>query len=391
MPSCSSGSPCQADLDATRRQRDEAEAQGRRLAGELRDAIYSLGQLCAQQQGQGVSWAVRGLTNAAVQTQYCELWEANLGYACASCCRGSGDASAGGKGGEAERGLDATSILCSSRSDASTASDGSGGGSEDGAAASGAAARVEPPSGPVRVLSLWSLQQQIKEIYRSKALHDLAVARGHKPFLPLPDFVALHLAVQSGAGGRAVQRRAAQLQASVEAHAAVYEVAMFGLSTGMLEEAGGALAPGAAARGSALAAPPARPAGGAPGSPLKPGTTAAAAAVPLLLYSGASAAPALPTGGPLPTLRRFCAAGWHAAYHASAARPQLPQPFNPAAADQLHPMTSEVHNLALSVPGVEQLMCWVLGGGAAACMPQLDLGLRLAENQARGVGAFHMA
>ncbi|KAL4437050.1 hypothetical protein ABPG75_004189 [Micractinium tetrahymenae] len=330
----------QADLAATRGQRDAAEAQGRRLAQ--------------------------------------ELWEANVGCACASCARSSG-CGAVSEGCMGERGADAASVLCGSSSNASASSDGS----EDGAAAGAAAAPAEQPCSPVRVLSLWALQQHIKEIYRAKALHDLAVARGQKPFLPLPDFVAQHLALQSGPEGRAVQQRARQLQASVEAHAGVYEVAMFGLSTGMLEEAAGALAP-AATRGTAFAVSAAAPAGSLPASPanlLKPTTTAAAAVVPAVLYGDGGAAAALPAGGAVPALRRFCAADWHAACQVSAARRPLPQPFNPAASDQIHPMASEVHNLALGTPGVEQLMCWVLGGGVAASLPQLDLGLRLAENQ----------
>ncbi|KAL4424429.1 hypothetical protein ABPG77_006367 [Micractinium sp. CCAP 211/92] len=374
----------QADLDATRRQRDTAEDQGRRLAAELRDAIYSLAQQCARQQGQGVSWAVRGLTSAAAQTQYCELWEANVGCACASCC--GGDASTGGTSDRAGGGLGATSVLCSSSSsssrDACVSGNGSGGDSKDGVAAGRTAAPAGPASSPAQVLSLGALQQQIADLYRAKALHDLAVARGDKPFLPLPEFVARHLAVRSGAEGRAVQRRSAQLRASVEAHAGVYEVAMFGLSTGMLEEAGGGLAPSTAAREAALKVASAGPAAGISDSPLKPGTTATAAVVPAVLYARSSRAAPSPAGNALPALRRFCAADWHAAYHASAARSPLPQPFNPAAADQIHPMVSEVHDLALSVPGVEQLMCWVLGGGAAACLPHMDLGLRLAENQA---------
>ena len=71
--------------------------------------------------------------------------------------------------------------------------------------------------------------------------------------------------------------------------------------------------------------------------------------------------------------------------HASAPAPapQLPLSACP------HP-PSQVHNLALSVPGVEQLMVWVLSGGLGACLPTLDLGLQLAENQA-GVGWSRVA
>jgi hypothetical protein len=84
-----------------------------------------------------------------------------------------------------------------------------------------------------------ALQQQIREIYRSKAQHDIAVARGQRPFLPLADFVASYLAQQHGSDGCAVEQRAQQLQASVESHADVLEVAMFGLAAGMLEEGEG--------------------------------------------------------------------------------------------------------------------------------------------------------
>ena len=73
----------QADLAATREQREALDAQSRRLARELRDAIYTISQQNAAQQGQAVSWAVRGLRSAAVQTQYCELWQANLAAAAA--------------------------------------------------------------------------------------------------------------------------------------------------------------------------------------------------------------------------------------------------------------------------------------------------------------------
>lgn len=294
-----------------------------------------------------MSWAVRGLTSTAVQTQYCELWAANVGCSCASCCRGGGDRNAGGKSERAGGGLDATSVLCSSSScsDASVSANGGGGAGEDILAASRVAAPGGPATSPVRVLSLGALQQQIADLYRAKALHDLAVARGDKPCLPLPEFVERHLAVQSGAEGRAVQRRSAQLRASIEAHAGVYEVAMFGLSTGMLEEAGGGLAPSTATpREAALKGASAGHAAGASDGPLKPGTTMAAAMVPAVLYARSSRAAPSPAGNALPALRRFCAADWHAAYQASAARSPLPQPFDPAAADQIHPMASQVRS-----------------------------------------------
>jgi hypothetical protein len=80
--------PTQADLAVTREQREALDAQSRRLARELRDAIYTISQQNAAQQGQAVSWAVRGLRSAAVQTQHCELWQANLGGSC-SCKAGT--------------------------------------------------------------------------------------------------------------------------------------------------------------------------------------------------------------------------------------------------------------------------------------------------------------
>lgn len=338
-----------------------------------------MGQMQAQQQGQAVSWAVRGLTSTAVQTQYCELWEANIGSS-------TGD-----------------SVLCtlpSSSSSGTSSSSGlqstsSRGGSEDGAVA-GEVGTTAAPAAAARVLALSALQQQIKEIYRAKAQSDLAAARGQRPFVPLPDFVASYLAQQSGSDGRAVQQRAQQLQASVEAHAEVFEVGMFGLSAGMLEEAAGLSAGGPAGTAvTAAAAQSGASCASASASPLAPPLTATSAAVPLVLYSRARARSGSRGIGPgaaecrlqqeavLPALRRFSGASWHAAYQQSAARPPLPQPFHPAAFDQIHSMASEVHNLALSVPGVEQLMCWVLDGGLASCLSQLELGLRLAENQVR--------
>jgi hypothetical protein len=362
---------------ATREQRDELAAQRRRLARELRDAIYSLAQLHAQQQGPTLSWAVRGLQSAATQTQYCRLWEANLG---GGICgleehRGSG-------------GSDASSVLCTARSSTSSCSVGSG--SEDGVALAESAALAAAAAQSARVLPLLALQQEIRELYRAKALHDVAVARGQRAFLSLPDFLAAHLALQCGREGAAVVQRAAQLQASVEAHAGVHEVAMFGLSAGMLEEAtpGGSSGTSADGCGACGGSGSSRP-GPASASPLMPATTAAAAAAPLVLYHRRRAANSS-TGagggasGAVPALRRFCVSDWHAAFARSAARPPLPQPFGPAGADCIHGMASEVHNLALSVPGLEQLMVWVLGGGLGAVLPRLDLGLRLAENQVGG-------
>ena len=371
-PARSHAPTLQADLAATRQQRDELDAQSQRLAGELRDAIYSLSQMVAAQQGQAVSWAVRGLTSTGVQTQHCELWEAAMRFGAGSSdsrgpsCRPGCTAMVGSASGDG-------SVLCApERSSASAAS-----GSDDGEQAAPEAA---PTAGPaLRVLPLPALQQQIRALFRAKALHDIAVARGQRPFMPLPDFVAAHLMLQSGVDGPAVQQRAAQLQASVEAHAAAdREVTLFGLAAGMLEE----LEMSEQARGTAGGSSGTlvvRPVGDA--AP----TSAAAGAVPLVLYhsrrrTGTPAAQqAVDT---LPTLRRFCAASWHSAYLRSAARPARARPFDPAAPAQLlHPMAAEVHNLAVTVPGVEQLMCWMLQGGLGACMGGLDLGLRLAESQ----------
>ena len=371
-----SACPCpQADLAATRQQRDELDAQSRRLAAELRDAIYSLSQMVAAQQGQAVSWAVRGLTSTGVQTQHCELWEAALwcgssssNISTSSCSPGcsalGGSASADG------------SVLCApEQSGASAVST-----SED--AEEAADDPVASISGAARVLPLPALQQQIRALYRAKALHDIAVARGQRAFMALPEFVAAHLALQSGVDGPAVQQRAAQLQASVEAHAAAdREVALFGLAAGMLEETSEAGDAGGSA-GRNPCALVVQPAGiAAPSS-------AAAAAVPLVLYQSrrqAGTHTAQQAADALPTLRRFCASSWHSAYLRSAARPVLAGTFDSAGPAQLlHPMAAEVHNLAVSVPGVEQLMCWVLQGGLGACLGGLDLGLRLAESQVGG-------
>lgn len=364
----------QADLASTRQQRDELDAQSRRLAGELRDAIYSLSQMVAAQQGQVVSWAVRGLTSTAVQTQHCELWEAAVRFGgssggsvgSATACSPGNAALAGGASGDG-------SVLCAPEQSAASA-------------ASGADDGEEPPAEPAagaapRVLQLAALQQQIRALYRAKALHDIAVARGQRPFMPLPDFVAAHLTLQSGVDGPAVQQRAAQLQASVEAHAAAdRDVTLFGLAAGMLEEveAGGDAGSSAGASTSSCAVV-VQPGGSAASA------SAAAAAVPLVLYHSrrcVSTSAAQQAADTLPTLRRFCAASWHAAYLRSAARSALARPFDPAGPAQLlHPMAAEVHNLAVAVPGVEQLMCWVLQGGLGACLGALDLGLRLAESQ----------
>ena len=377
MPSHSLPSSTQSDLAATRQQRDELEASGRRLARELRDAIYTLSQLHATQQGPAASWRVRGLQSAGTQTQYCQLWAASL---CGAPPGATAEVEASGDG----------SVLCAAHSSASSGSD--DGGSSSSSRSPPAPAGPAPPPAPVRVLALPALQQAIRELYRAKAVADIAVARGQRPFQPLPDFLAAYLAQQCGSEGATVAVRARQLQASVEAHAgADGEVALFGLAAGMLEEA--ELGEGSAGGGGGAAGSPqpraVAPAasGGAAGSPAP---TAAAASVPLVLYQSrrrAGSTAAQRAADALPTLRRFGASAWHAAAAAAAARPPLAgpgRPFNPAGPDQLlHPMAAEVHNLALGVPGVEQLATWVLGGGLGPLLPRLDLGLRLSENQAR--------
>ena len=315
-----------------------------------------------------MSWAVRGLRSAAVQTQHCELWQANLGGSC-SCKAGTCSAAEGSS---------KDSLPCSAQSSRSRCSSAAASEGRRPAPAAGAAAEEEPAG---RVMPLPALQQQIREIYRSKAQHDIAVARGQRPFLPLADFVASYLAQQHGSDGYAVEQRAQQLQASVEAHACVFEVAMFGLAAGMLEEGEGAVPSYACLLVDKEAAMSPQQVTAASCAASQP-----AAAVPLVLYHsrrrGGSTAEQQQRAGAPPALRRFCAASWHAAYQRSAGRCPLPQPFNPAGADQLLPgMASEVHNQALGVPGIEQLMCWVLGGGLGGCLPQLDLGLRLAETQ----------
>ena len=264
---------------------------------------------------------MRGLQSSGTQTQHCRLWEANLGG-------------------------DASSVMCSSTrsSERSTSSDT---GSEDGSVLpEGAAAGAEAaaPALPSRVLPLAALQREIRELYRAKAVHDLSVARGQRPFVPLPDFLALHLALQCGAEGGAVAQRAQQLQASVEAHAGVHEVAMFGLAAGMLEESAPHGSGCAGSVGTCIACVGSNGSsficGASPScTALVPATTAAGAAVPQVLYHrrrpGSSS-------DVLPSLRRFCAGAWHAAYARSAARPPLPQPFSPAGADYIHAMASEV-------------------------------------------------
>lgn len=313
--------------------------QSARLGGELRDAIYSLSQLhAASHCSQAASWAVRGLQSGGTQTEYCRLWVASL---CGA--PGGGDSESGGASGEG-------SVLCTVTSSASSEESGAAGG--------------EPAGEPVhRVLSLPVLRQQLRELYRAKAPHDIAVARGQRPFMPLAAFLASH---QHGSEGPAVRQRAAQLQASVEAHAAAdEEVALFGVSVGWLGERAA----------SDAASPP--PAAGVPGAPCMD----AAAAVPLVLYhsrrrQGGAAAEQAQV---LPPLRRFCAAAWHAAYLQSAGRPPVPG-FSAAA---LLPATlADVHSVAVGMPGVEQLLAWALGGGVGAALPRLDLGLRLSELQA---------
>lgn len=316
---------------------------------------------------------MRGLQSAGTQTQYCQLWAANLCTPVGSC--GSGGCETGEGSGEG-------SVLCAAQSSSSS-------GSEDGSAAGcagpslPASGAVAPPAAAVGVLPLPVLQQQIRELYRAKASADIAVARRQRPFQPLADFMAAYLAQQHGVQGLAVQQRARQLQASVEAHAAAdREVALFGLAAGMLEEAPGADSPGAA---TLVVAPDA--AGGATAESTCP-SSAAAAVVPLVLYASrrhAGTAAAQHMQDARPALRRFSASAWHATAAASADRPALAGPeraFNPAGPDQLlPPMVAGVHNLALGVPGVEQLATWVLGGGLGAVLPRMDLGLRLSENQ----------
>lgn len=342
----------------------------------------------AQRQGAATSWAVRGLQSQGAQTQYCELWVANLcgkaggGGAAGPCCPdGCADGLDGAASGDG-------SVLCAPQSSAGTAA------SEDGspravseAEAVELAAAVDTPAAPARVLPLPALRQQIRDLYQAKALHDIAVARGQRPFLPLADFLACHLALQAGVGGPTVQQRAAQLQTSVAAHAAAgdREVALFGLAAGMLEEAPcgacGCSATGDDSSGGLLVLQPRPGLGGAAAS------TTAADAVPTVLYhsrrrTGSRAQHELEDA--LPVLRRYSASAWHAAYLRSAARRPLPQPFDPAGCQQLLPaMAAEIHNLAVGVPGVEQLITWALGSEAcpSASLPQLDLGLRLAENQ----------
>ena len=384
-PRCSSP-VVQADLDATREQRGQLEGQCQQLAQDLRDAIYSLGQVHAQHQGQAVSWAVRGLKSAGVQTQYCELWESNLGGTAGTCHNSAG--AINGTACVAGSGSGNGSVLWAAAQESSSGSSrgGSGEASENGGeadASSGVEVQGQEEAAAARVLPLPALRQAIQDIYRAKAIADIAVARGQSPFLPLADFLAAYLAQQHGAEGAAVQQRAQQLQASVEAHAGVWEVGLFGLAAGMLEEAENwdAAPPGSAP--AILVRPP----GSSSPSAAAPPPSAAADAVPLVLYHSRrrrGTPSQLQHGEALWSLRRFCGASWLAAFRRSAA-------LCPAGPDQLlHGMAAELHNLALSVPGMEQLAAWVLGGGVGACLPQLDLGLRLAENQVRAWGLWSL-
>lgn len=361
-----------------RGQRDAAEARISQLASDLRDAIYSLSQLHAAQQDPAAAWALRGLASAATQTQHCELWEANL--VAADYIHARLDGKDGSEGG---------SVLWAdhSASEAGSRRRSSGGDThaEPGLGEIGGGAGTAGSACKDKLLPLPALQQLVRDVYRGKAQQDIAVARGQRPFQPLREYVAAYLAQQYGAEGPAVQQRTRQLQASVAAHAGVREVGLFGLAAGLLWEA----APGDAHPANSPHAVVLGSAAAGQSSYSRHAHSAAATAVPLVLYHSrrVQGAPAKMCHSPArAALRCFCAAAWHAAYLASAARPPLRQPlsFGAGPGSLLHGVAAEVSELALSVPGVEQLAAWVLRGGLGACLPQLDLGLRLAENQAGG-------
>ena len=341
-------SPCglaslQGQLAALRDERRELDRRCRDLSGQLRDAIYTISQMNAQQQGQALSWALRGLHSTGVQTQYCELWVRNLGSS------GDGADSIGVVAAQGEQ--HGASLVPHQQPEEVAAASGAKGGSS---------------SSEARPLPLPDLQRLIAAIYRSKAVCDIAVARGQRAFQTLPEFTDSYVGQQHGADTQAGQRRREQLQLGVEAWAgSVAEVALFGLSTGMLAEG---------ADGQLLSTRGGRAAGGG----------GSGAAVPLVMYHGKQPQPAgAAQADALAGLHRFCHSQWHAAYLASHVR-QLPAPFSPA--DALHGICAEVAALVAGVPGAEVLLRWVATGGVGSSWSQLDLGLPLGENQVGGWG-----
>lgn len=278
-----------------------------------------------------------------------------------------------------------------------------------------AAAALPPP-----LLSRQDAQALVRQLYKAKAAQDIAVARGQRPFTPLPEFVGSYFQLQYGLGMAAAEQRLAQLGASVRAHAAAgcQELALFGLAAGLLTEDELAAAVAAAAVGAqqqqqgtacgeaaeaeadgALLVMPALPPvlvrqdtaqseqrSCSPPSPsyaCGPSRQTTAKA-PLVLYHSRRQPAAQRRGATLGCLDAFRHSRWHAAYLRSATR-RLGPPPNPL--QLLHSVCGEVAELLQSVPGVGELLEWVQGGGVAAAVQGADLGMPLAESQASGARA----
>lgn len=320
---------CQAQLAAAQGERGELERRCGDLSKQLRDAIYTISQLQAASRGQAASWALRGLRSSAAQTQYCELWVRTV-----ADDPGCPDAAAAAAAEQPAQGVDCVPT----------------------------AAAAAPAASSPRPLALPELRRLIADVYQAKAVADIAAARGMRPFQPLDKFLDTYLAQQHGPGSAAAAARHEALHLGVEAYAGnVGEVALFGLSAGLLAEAGGGCL--ASTRGRPCAA------------------SSAGAAVPLVLYHSRREAPPDAHTAALPALRRFCHGRWHAAHLAS--RGRAAAAFRPAAA--LHAICGEVAALVAAAPGAESLLRWAAGGGAGAVLGEagLELGLPLAEDQAR--------
>eukprot|EP00887_Chlorella_sp_A99_P005256 scaffold1.g5256.t1 len=317
----------QAQLAEVQEERWALEARCKGLGKELRDAIYTISQMHAEQQGPQLTWQLRGLRSRGAQTQYCELWERTLGDP------GETEEEAGG-GAVSETGPRGLGVEAAA-----------------GGASSGGEGRVAPPLAAVKRL--------IAEVMRAKAVADIAAARSQQPFAALDEFLEAFITQQHGLETAAAVQRRELLQAGVEAWARTdVEVALFGLSAELLAEGpGGRLV---STRG-------------------RTSRDAAADRVPLVLYAGAWQRPEMARAEALTSLRGFCHARWHAAYLASRARPAL---MACSFADGLHSICGEVQALVASVPGAELLLRWVATRGVGRCVADLDLGLPLAENQA---------
>ena len=437
----------QAERDAFKGQRDLHAGLSQQLSLKLREAAYALAQLQAGAEGPVLSLARRSLLDAAAQTQHCELWLRN---ACAGEAAGSSSSSSDAAAGTAEAAVSAEPSGGAGQAEVAAG--------EEGTAAQPALPRLSladtlaliqqvgtalhyslsrgccccssgrkeyparhrsrptaaapplpsRPSTPAQITHPHTFCARPAQVYKSKAVQDIAVARGRQPFAPLPAFQAAHFALQHGAGGALAAAKLRQLGEAVRQHAGgSREVALFGLAAGLVteEEVAAAVEAAEAHAQGQDQAQAADAEAGAAGQPQvllppvllrqdtaqaeqRPGSSSAAgerqqaaAKAPLVLYHSRRRAPAQARDAVLASLEAFAHSRWHAAYLRSAAR-SLDPPPNPLAL--LPSVCWEVQDLLLSVPGVPELLRWVQGGGAAAGLRGADLGMPLAENQVGG-------